>query len=68
MVGRKFILALPLLVLAQTMAEYGLLQALATGFAQLEYRVETFVMTGNNRYMLLGAALVLILLLVWRRR
>jgi hypothetical protein len=55
-------------ILAQTMAEYGVLQALATGFAQLEYRVETFVMTGNNRYYLLGAALVLLVLLVRRRR
>ena len=56
------------LMLAQTMAEYGLLQALATGFATLEYRIETFVMSGNTRYWLLGALVVFVVLMVWRRR
>jgi hypothetical protein len=55
-------------VLAQTMAEYGLLQAIAAGFSKLEYRVETFVRAGNNRNILLGAAIILFVLLVWRRR
>ncbi len=55
-------------ILAQTMAEYGVLQALATGFTTLEHRVETFVMTGNTRYVLLGVCVVILLLLVRRRQ
>ncbi len=54
-------------ILAQTMAEYGVLQALATGFANLEYRIETFVMSGNTRYVLLGALVVIVVLLIRRR-
>ncbi len=56
------------LVLAQTMAEYGVLQALVTGFTTLEHRVETFVMTGNTKYVLLGACVVILVLVVRRRR
>ncbi len=56
------------LVLAQTMAEYGLLQALATGFTTLEYRIEAFVTSANNRYVLLAALVVILVLLIRRRR
>ncbi len=55
-------------ILAQTMAEYGVLQALVTGFTTLEHRVQTFVMTGNTKYVLLGTCVVVLLLLVRRRR
>ncbi len=56
------------MVLAQTMAEYGLLSSLAAGIANLQYRIESYIGEGNSKYMLLGAVVLLILLLARRRR
>jgi len=56
------------MTLAQTMAEYGLLNSLAAGFAALQYRIETYIGEGNSKYMLLGALVLLILLLARHRR
>ncbi len=56
------------MILAQTMAEYGLLNSLVAGFANLQYRIETYIGQGNSKYLLLGALVLLILLLARNRR
>ena len=55
-------------MIAQALAEYGALQAMASGFAQTYNRVESVVGQGNLKYVLLIIFAVFILLLVKKRR
>ena len=56
-------------MLAQALAEYGALQAMASAFVSAYNRVESLLIgQGNMKYVLLGALAVIILLLVKRRR
>ncbi len=54
-------------MLVQALAEYGALQAMASAVAQAWQRAESYVGQGNLKY-ILGGACVLFLLLVVRRR
>jgi hypothetical protein len=56
-------------MIAQTLVEYGLLQSLVNSVGHALGRAQSVVMQGNNRY-LLGGALVLLLvgLVAGRRR
>ncbi len=57
------------LILAQTMVEYGgVIASIAAGFVALKNRFEMYVGQGNAKYVLIGALLLIILLLVRRPR
>jgi hypothetical protein len=54
--------------LAQTAAEYGLLDSIAAGFEAVQERLEVYLGPGNLRYVLIGALILIVLLLFrWRR-
>ncbi len=55
-------------ILAQTMAEYGLLTALAAKISAIQYRLEAYIGTGNTKYLLIAALLLVLVLLIRRRR
>lgn len=54
-------------MIAQTVVEYGFIQSISEGFMNLSNRVGYLISTGNTKYFIL-AALVLIVLLLWSRR
>ncbi len=54
------------IVLAQTMAEYGLLTGLVAGITAFQYRLESYIGTGNTKYLVLGG--ILLFLAFWSRR
>jgi hypothetical protein len=54
-------------MIAQTMVEYGFLQAISENFMNLSNRVGYLITTGNTKYFII-AALALIVLLLWSRR
>ncbi len=54
------------IVLAQTMAEYGLLTGLVAGITAFQYRLELYIGTGNTKYLVLGG--ILLFLAFWSRR
>jgi hypothetical protein len=54
--------------LAQTAAEYGLLDSLAAGLGTVQDRLEVYLGPGNLRYWLIGTLVLIVLLLFrWRR-
>jgi hypothetical protein len=53
---------------AQTLAEYGLLNSIAAGFAAARDRVEVFIGAGNAKYLLVGVCIIIVLMIVRRRR
>lgn len=54
-------------MVAQTIVEYGALQAIAASLMKALHRTEIFLSSGNSRYLLfLGLALIVVLL--WTRR
>jgi hypothetical protein len=54
-------------MLAQALAEYGALQAMASSFSNAYNRIESMVGQGNLKYILLIALAVFVLLLVKKR-
>jgi hypothetical protein len=54
-------------MIAQTVVEYGALQAIAASFMKAIHRAELFLSSGNSRYLLL-LGLALIVVLFWSRR
>lgn len=54
-------------MIAQTLVEYGFIQSVSEGFMNLVNRVGYLITTGNTKYFIL-AALVLIAVLLWSRR
>jgi LPXTG-motif cell wall-anchored protein len=56
------------LLVAQAIAEHGLLDAMAAGIANARYHLEIYIGEGNTIYVLAGAALLLALFLFRRRR
>jgi hypothetical protein len=57
-----------LMFLAQTMAEYGILTSLIAALNAARYRLETYIGTGNSKYLFIGLGAIVFLLLVRRRR
>jgi hypothetical protein len=55
------------LLLAQAIAEHAMLDSIAAGLGNVRYRLELYIGEGNTIYFL-GAALVLVLFFVFRRR
>jgi hypothetical protein len=55
------------LLLAQAMVEHGLLDSIAAGLGNARYRLELYIGEGNTVY-ILAAALVLVVLIMFRRR
>ncbi len=53
---------------AQTLAEYGVLNSISARLAAARYQIETYIGQGNTKYLLLGLLVVLFLALAWRRR
>jgi uncharacterized protein (TIGR03382 family) len=60
-------MGLPLIV-AQAAAEYGAMSSVAAGFRSAWYKLEAWVGTGNGPYAVGAAAVLLLVLLFWRRR
>ncbi len=56
------------MILAQTLAEYGLLNSIVAGFAAIQYRIEIYIGTGNTKFLLFGALVVIGFWLIRRRR
>ncbi len=56
------------LIIAQAIAEHGLLDAMAAGVAGAKYRLEVYIGQGNTVYVLVAAAVVLALIFFRRRR
>ena len=54
-------------MIAQAMVEYGVIQSISAAFMKAFNRVEYFLSTGNARYFVF-AALILIIVLLWRGR
>ena len=56
-------------IIAQTAAEYGsLLNAIVAGIAAASNKVEYYLGTGNLKWLLIGALVLFVLLVVRRRR
>ncbi len=55
-------------IIAQTMAEYGLLNSIVAGLTAVRYHIETYIGSGNLKYVLFGALALIVLLLVRRSR
>ncbi len=55
-------------VLAQTMVEYGLITAAIARITAAQQRLETYIGSGNTKYLLIGGMLILLLVIVRRRR
>ncbi len=56
------------MMIAQTLVEYGALSSESSVFAQALNRVESFLSSGNERYVLFLALGIVVLMLVTRRR
>ncbi len=54
--------------LAQTIVEYGLVEAVVSGFQAAVDEIEYYIGSGNLKYYVLAAVLLLIVLLFRRRR
>jgi LPXTG-motif cell wall-anchored protein len=54
--------------LAQALVERGMLGAMAAGIAHARDRLELYIGQGNSTYVLIGAGVLLLLLLLKRRR
>ena len=54
-------------MIPQAMVEYGVIQSISAAFMKAFNRVEYFLSTGNARYFVF-AALILIIVLLWRGR
>jgi LPXTG-motif cell wall-anchored protein len=55
-------------MIAQTLVEYGLLQSLVNSVNHAFGRAQSFIGQGNNRYLLAGGLVLLLVGLVARRR
>jgi len=55
-------------ILAQTMAEYGVLNSIAARLAAAQYRIEAYIGSGNLKYVFLGLLVLIVLLLARRSR
>ena len=56
------------MILAQAMAEYGLLTSLIAGLSAASHRLEVYIGAGNTGYFFLGLTIIILLLLARRRR
>ena len=56
------------MVVAQAAAEYGVTSAIAAGIEASLFRLEAWIGHGNNAYLVGGAVIVLVALLIRRRR
>lgn len=56
------------LILAQAMAERGLLESVSDGLGRARYQIELYAGQGNAIYVVIGAVVLLILTRVRRRR
>lgn len=56
------------LVVAQAAAEYGAMSAIAAGIEAALFKLEAWVGRGNNAYLVGGAAIVLVAVMLLRRR
>jgi hypothetical protein len=56
------------LLLAQAMAERGLLDSIAAGLGNARYRLELYIGQGNTIYLLAAVVVLLVLTRVRRRR
>jgi hypothetical protein len=54
-------------MIAQTMVEYGGLQSISATLSYAFSRLETYVWSGNSKYLLLGIAVIVVLALTRRR-
>ena len=54
-------------MIAQAMVEYGVIESISAAFMSAFHRVELFLSTGNARYFVF-AALILVIVLLWRGR
>ncbi len=54
-------------MVAQTLVEYGVLNSIATGFSTAYSRVDTFFRSGNSKYLIFAALVIILALLVKRR-
>jgi hypothetical protein len=59
---------MPGTLIAQAMVEHGALSSLGASLARLRSEIDSYVGAGNSRYLLAGAALLAVYLLVRRRR
>ena len=55
-------------MIAQTLVEYGVLNSIAAGVAAARYRIETFIGSGNSKFLIIVVFVILLVLLVKRRR
>ena len=55
-------------MVAQTLVEYGVLNSIAAGFSTAYSRVETFFGSGNSKYLIFAALVIILALLMKRRR
>ena len=55
-------------MIAQTMIEYGALNSIGATFSSLFNRLETYLWSGNSKYVLLVALAAIAVLIVTRRR
>jgi hypothetical protein len=55
-------------VIAQALAERGMLDAMVAGVTRVQYAVEDLVGPGNGKYVLIGLAIVFALFVFRRRR
>ncbi len=56
------------LLVAQAMAEHGMLDAMAAGIANARYQLELYIGQGNTIYFLVAAAAILAFIFLRRRR
>ncbi len=56
------------MIMAQTLVEYGALNAIAASFVAARQKLEVYIGSGNSKYALIILLAVIILLLAPRRR
>ena len=55
-------------MIAQTVVEYGGLQAISSAFSNAVYRLELFIGAGNSKYLIIVAIAAVVLLIFTRHR
>jgi hypothetical protein len=56
------------LLVAQALAERGMLDSMVAGITRLRYQLETYIGEGRTTYLLIGAAVVFVFLMLRPRR
>ena len=59
---------MPALIVAQALVEHGLLSSMAAGFTRLRYEIDAYLGYDNSSYVVAGALVLMVYLLVRRKR